>query len=359
MDELLKKLLSGSGKLSLLLLEAKAIVEASGDKNLLAFIDNELNGYTSEELPSYRNIKCEITGTVQTPFGHIQENILLQLSEINKLVEMDLTVLHLPDNIGFIEQSVESLNSSTVTRNLHDGQVEMLNQLVSDSNPGATLLSAAYSFNIAALKNIPNRVREKLIEKLQQLNQRPTNQSDSRKGDTASDEAKKIKVFVTYAWENDEHNERVMSFTDFLRKKGYDAFMDRMKSEDESAIDFNKMMITGIQDADKVVIVLSPRYKEKADNFHGGVGTEYRVILEEIKTKVNKFIFVSFGSHSIGEISPTGNGGREVLDLKRDQDENSFNSLFAKLQSKTTIKFSDVSDARTEVVEKKIKPFKL
>jgi hypothetical protein len=50
MKEILQKLLSGEGKISLLLLEARELVEDSGDKNLINYIENELNGYKSREL---------------------------------------------------------------------------------------------------------------------------------------------------------------------------------------------------------------------------------------------------------------------------------------------------------------------
>ena len=116
-------------------------------------------------------------------------------------------------------------------------------------------------------------------------------------------------------------------------------------------------MVEGIQNSDKVIIVLTERYRKKADAFEGGVGTEYQLILEEIKTKRNKFIFVSFGDE-IDKITPTGIKGREILDLKKDQ-ENEFNNLIAKLNSQNIIEFSEVSETIAKVKKKEIKPFKL
>lgn len=176
----------------------------------------------------------------------------------------------------------------------------------------------------------------------------------------ADDLNNKINVFVTYAWDGyDEHDEKVISFVNFLREKGYNASMDRKLSQDETATNLNKMMIEGIQNSNKVIIILSPKYKEKANTFTGGVGFEYALIIEELKTNNNKFIFASFGNASIDEISPTGIKGREVLDLKKDQDSSNFNALFSKLQNKNLIQFSDVSPILPEVQTKLIKPFKL
>jgi hypothetical protein len=165
-------------------------------------------------------------------------------------------------------------------------------------------------------------------------------------------------VFVTYAWEDEKHNDKVISFVDFLIKNGYNASMDRKESQEVSSINFNQMMIEGIQNSDKVLIILSPTYKVKANKFTGGVGTEFSIILEELKSSSNKFIFLSFGDNSIDEICPTGIKGREILNLKTDQDTE-FNSLFAKLQNKNIIQFSEVNTVVTEVKLKTIKPFKL
>jgi hypothetical protein len=47
--------------------------------------------------------------------------------------------------------------------------------------------------------------------------------------------------------------------------------MDRLLSQEQSAIHFPEMMRTGIIDSDKLIIVLSPKYKEKAEAFLHGV----------------------------------------------------------------------------------------
>ncbi len=54
--------------------------------------------------------------------------------------------------------------------------------------------------------------------------------------------------------------------------------MDIFKSQEETSISFTKMMHSGIATANKVVIVLSEAYKEKAETFIGGVGEEYNIV---------------------------------------------------------------------------------
>ena len=53
---------------------------------------------------------------------------------------------------------------------------------------------------------------------------------------------KQIKVFITYRQENDNYKRDVIAFTDFLRQKGFHAEMDELVRQEETSIDFPKMM---------------------------------------------------------------------------------------------------------------------
>lgn len=88
-------------------------------------------------------------------------------------------------------------------------------------------------------------------------------------------------VFVTYSWDNEEHQAKVYGLTNWLREKGgEDANMDLFKIQDQTATDFKRMMHQAITDSKKVIIVLSPGYKEKAETFRGGVGNEFALVLK-------------------------------------------------------------------------------
>ena len=86
-------------------------------------------------------------------------------------------------------------------------------------------------------------------------------------------------VAVSYAHDSDEFNKKVVAFVSCLREKhGYDAIMDEYLKQKETAVDFNEMMAKMIPNANKVIVLLTPKYKERADQFIGGVGDEYRNI---------------------------------------------------------------------------------
>lgn len=358
LSKLIDKLMSGEDKLSLLLLQAKEHAEAFNDSGLIEFITLELDGYSTKEIPQYRILRSEIIGTVKDSYGRVvQQDQPIDFSVLSDHLGFDITNAVIPDGIGFIEDALQNITSAIILRPIHPELVKMLNSVVEHNNPGMKLTSAHHRTGKAALQFILTKVRQDLIIKLQELRSAQVSVKKEHTSNKIKSDSKK--VFVTYAWENEEHDDRVISFVEFLRINGYDASMDKKESQEESAINFNKMMVEGIQNSDKVIVVLSPKYKKKADTFEGGVGVEYQLILEEIKSNPNKFIFVSFGTHNREEITPTGIKGRDVIDLKKEQDENEFNNLWAKLQSANVLNFSEVKETPSKPKTKTIKPFKL
>lgn len=355
MQKLLDKLLRDEGKLSLLLLEAKQFAEEANDESFLEFINNEIEGYPTLDMPDYRKIQSNILCNISNQYGEIvSQELVINFSVLSQQLGVDVSIVYVSDGIAFIEENVKNLTTEMAKRNIDNNLVEMLNKSFQAANPYLKLVSASNEFGTSAIKFIITKVRQELIIGLQKLvkkNLVTVNQTLEINVDLKN-------VFVTYAWENDEHNDKVISFVDFLRKKGYNATMDRKESQEQTSINLNRMMIEGIQNSDKVIIILSPKYKEKAEKFIGGVGTEFPIIVEEIKTNNNKFVFVSFGNETLEEIVPTGIKGRDILDLKKDQD-NEFNTLFAKLQNKNIITFSEVGEIMEEIKRKEIKPFRL
>ncbi|MEG9327037.1 SEFIR domain-containing protein [Salinimicrobium catena] len=171
-------------------------------------------------------------------------------------------------------------------------------------------------------------------------------------------ENKKMKlkdVFVTYSWDDEEHNDKVISFTNFLRDKGFEAEVDKLMSQKESATDFNKMMHQAMTDYKKVIVVLSKGYKEKATDFRGGVGNEYNLIIKDIEQSKNKYILVSFGKIS-DDITPLYFKGRQIIDLSIKEN---MNDLFSKLMDEEIIEFSEVAKNKPQVNKKVIPPFEI
>lgn len=167
---------------------------------------------------------------------------------------------------------------------------------------------------------------------------------------------KEISIFVSYAYDSDEHKEKVESFVNMLRKMGFNAEMDSMLKNDYPDID--QMMTYGLEH-DKIIIVLSPEYKRKADNSIGGVWKEFKMIAKDLEQHPQKYIFVSFigiTDKIIEKITPTRIGNRWIVDLEKGKKDN-YNELIAFIKEEKEYPFSPVNPNAVKTRLKTIKPF--
>lgn len=83
-------------------------------------------------------------------------------------------------------------------------------------------------------------------------------------------------VFISYSWDDEKHKEWVLKFSADLRSKGIETILDRYFLR--SGINASIFMEQSIEQADKVLIIFTEKYKEKASGRTGGVGTEYSMM---------------------------------------------------------------------------------
>jgi len=89
------------------------------------------------------------------------------------------------------------------------------------------------------------------------------------------------KVFISYSWDNAEHQEWVLSLAeDLIAKYGIEVILDQF--ELSAGRDLTYFMEESIEKADKVLIILTPNYKIKAEDRTNGVGYETSMITQEI-----------------------------------------------------------------------------
>lgn len=106
------------------------------------------------------------------------------------------------------------------------------------------------------------------------------------------------------------------------------------------------MMHENITLSDKVIIIISKGYKEKAEKFIGGVGREYKYILSLIDKEPKKIIIISFqelNSNTFRDCVPLAFNSRDIVDITADE-KNEFRKLFSKLLDKGQIDLSPVTN---------------
>lgn len=89
------------------------------------------------------------------------------------------------------------------------------------------------------------------------------------------------KVLISYAWENDdpEYMEWIQRLAKDLRLNGIDAQIDQYQ---EPGTDLVKFMRDCIRTSNKILCIITPKYKEKAESGKGGAAYEGGIISHEI-----------------------------------------------------------------------------
>lgn len=103
------------------------------------------------------------------------------------------------------------------------------------------------------------------------------------------DEILHPKVFISYAWENREHQNWVRRFAARLRRDGVDAVLDQW---DLGFGDNRFLFMERIASVDSIVIVCTPRYAEKSNAREDGVGYESNIITSGIADKAGRQKFI-------------------------------------------------------------------
>jgi hypothetical protein len=94
------------------------------------------------------------------------------------------------------------------------------------------------------------------------------------------------RVFLSYAWESDDHRAWVRSLGSKLRADGVDARLDEWLVVPGDQLP--SFMEREIREANFVLAICTPTYKEKSDARSGGVGYEGAIITAELFTMANE-----------------------------------------------------------------------
>lgn len=139
------------------------------------------------------------------------------------------------------------------------------------------------------------------------------------------------RCFISYSWDNDTHRKWVKDLASKLTGHGIDVRLDRWHAIPGDQLP--QFMETEIRESDFVLIVCTPRYKNKSDNREGGTGYEGDIITGElfVKKQVGKFIPV-LKSGQWEDAGPSFLLGKYYIDLSAEPySEDNYNDLLSAL----------------------------
>jgi hypothetical protein len=132
---------------------------------------------------------------------------------------------------------------------------------------------------------------------------------------------KNPKIFISYSWDNKNHEEWVLKLATSLCNNGIDVILDKWELN-RLGKPIPNFMEQSISQSQRVICVMTPNYKKKTDKLTGGVGYEYSIITAEIfsnGTNTSKFIPL-LKEGEVEDAIPIALKGRKYIDLRNSED---------------------------------------
>lgn len=157
-----------------------------------------------------------------------------------------------------------------------------------------------------------------------------------------STDSSDVKVFISYKWGAESHQQWVLDLATRLRHDRVDVVLDRWDlSHGYDTFVFMESMVTS-ETISKVLIVSDKGYAESADQRIGGVGTESQIISPEVykEAKQEKFIPILRQRKKDGSpYLPTFLKSRMYIDFTKDHKfEESYDQLLRNIHGKPELK---------------------
>lgn len=323
-EELMQKLIMREISLSQGLMLCKVKYKDALSKSSYQWICNELEHYDDPRtLPDYRIIDCVLKVKVSGYyFGTKIEE--LDTSFINKQMD-EINKPYASPNKMLVRQSIESIENSldaiegTVQMVLPRELMEMTLRYF--SYPSGYIIEQMFQeCRVEQIKNIIPCVRNRLVNILE------AEALQSTRNSVVHNERENCKqVFISYGWDDPAHCDWVKSLAGMLSNY----FDVKFDVKLPLGAGLNVFMEQMIKNADRVLLVLTPKYKEKADARQNGVGYESVLISSELYKNqgTTKFIPI-IRRGSVKESYPLYLGLRKGLDMT---DDNLFDKSFADL----------------------------
>jgi len=156
---------------------------------------------------------------------------------------------------------------------------------------------------------LPNDLRDKCIQKYESENKsmKTTVLHENRKEQGTT-------VFISYSWDNEEHKKWVLDLSKALGANGISTVLDQTHLVLGDPLP--QFMEQSIVTSDYVLIVCTPKYKQKADARKGGVGYEESIICGDVLTTQNNRKYITVLAEGTWNTStPIWANGKYGIDL--------------------------------------------
>ena len=122
------------------------------------------------------------------------------------------------------------------------------------------------------------------------------------------------KVFISYSHDSQDHKDWVRSFAQRLKANGVNVILDQW--DIRLGQDITIFMERNLQESNRVLIICTEQYLEKAKNLKGGVGYERMIVTSEIAGDLNTNKFIPVLRSGNTELMPSYLASRKYVDFR-------------------------------------------
>lgn len=164
------------------------------------------------------------------------------------------------------------------------------------------------------------------------------------------------KVFISYSWDDLSHEQWVMDLANKLRKKGVDAKIDKFVTQ-SGTIHLQEMMSRAMRTNDYILLILTEKYTEKADEIRGGVGFETLLTLPDLQKNPNKLVPIVKHQGNFDDAIPFHLRGYYAIDFSEEENfEEKFIELLHRIEGVPLYEEEPLGEKAELIPKRKIKP---
>ena len=137
------------------------------------------------------------------------------------------------------------------------------------------------------------------------------------------------KVFISYSWDSEKHQNWVLNFATKLRENGIDVILDQWEISSKGGSPIPTFMLNSVSSSERVLCIMTPNYKLKTDKLAGGVGFEYSILSSELADDLRNTKFIPILRKGEAEESTPTLLKQRIAYYMRDEDD--FETAFTDL----------------------------
>lgn len=125
------------------------------------------------------------------------------------------------------------------------------------------------------------------------------------------------RVFISYSHDSENHKAWVLNLSTRLRANGVDVLLDQWDVKLGS--DIAKFIELGLSESDRIIMICTDDYVEKANSGKGGVGYEKMIMTAELMRSLSSNKIIPLIRNNNTMKTPTFVGGRRYIDFNSDK----------------------------------------